>query len=178
MASVNVRFESGDCFEFNCGPHGEILLAPFDIAPGVVIPPGSYEFTRYRLEAQTSGHRPLQFGTTTWFGSFYDGRLTQWQNYLKWTSPKGRVQFEVDTENDFGRLPEGNFVQRLWQLQGAYAWTPNLVLTSFVQYDTESQNIGTNTRLRWTIKPANDFPKATSCNGCGNYKGRMPGLPI
>ncbi len=39
----------------------------------------------------------------------------------------------------------------------AYAWTPNLVLTSFVQYDTESQNIGTNTRLRWTIKPGNDL---------------------
>ena len=157
MAPINVRFESGDRFEFNWDPHGEILSAPFEIAPGVFIRPGSYEFTRYRLEAQTSGHRPLQFGTTTWFGSFYDGHLTQWQNYLKWTSPRGRVQLEADTENDFGRLPEGNFVQRLWQLQGAYAWTPNLVLTSFVQYDTESQNIGTNTRLRWTIKPGNDL---------------------
>ena len=157
MAPINVRLESGDRFEFNWNPHGEILSAPFEIAPGVFIRPGSYEFTRYRLEAQTSGHRPLQFGTTTWFGSFYDGHLTQWQNYLKWTSPRGRVQLEADTENDFGRLPEGNFVQRLWQLQGAYAWTPNLVLTSFVQYDTESQNIGTNTRLRWTIKPGNDL---------------------
>ena len=157
MAPINVRLESGDRFEFNWNPHGEILSAPFEIAPGVFIRPGSYEFTRYRLEGQTSGHRPLQFGTTTWFGSFYDGHLTQWQNYLKWTSPKGRVQLEADTENDFGRLPEGNFVQRLWQLQGAYAWTPNLVLTSFVQYDTESQNIGTNTRLRWTIKPGNDL---------------------
>jgi Domain of unknown function (DUF5916) len=157
MAPINVRLESGDRFEFNWNPHGEILSAPFEIAPGVFIRPGSYEFTRYRLEGQTSGHRPLQFGTTTWFGSFYDGHLTQWQNYLKWTSPRGRVQLEADTENDFGRLPEGNFVQRLWQLQGAYAWTPNLVLTSFVQYDTESQNIGTNTRLRWTIKPGNDL---------------------
>jgi uncharacterized protein DUF5916 len=157
MAPINVRLESGDRFEFNWNPHGEILSAPFEIARGVFIRPGSYEFTRYRLEAQTSGHRPLQFGSTTWFGSFYDGHLMQWQNYLKWTSPKGRVQLEADTENDFGRLPEGNFVQRLWQLQGAYAWTPNLVLTSFVQYDTESQNIGTNTRLRWTIKPGNDL---------------------
>jgi hypothetical protein len=157
MAPINVRFESGDRFEFNWNPHGEILLVPFDIAPGVVIPPGSYQFTRYRLEAQTSGHRPLQFGTTTWFGTFFDGHLTQWENYIKWTSPKGRVQLEADAENDFGRLPQGNFVQRLWQLQGAYAWTPNLILSSFVQYDTESQNIGTNTRLRWTIKPGNDL---------------------
>jgi len=157
MAPINVRFETGDRFEFNWNPHGETLLAPFAIAPGVVIPPGSYQFTRYRLEAQTSSHRPLQFGNTTWFGSFFDGHLTQWQNYLKWTSPKGRLQLEADVENDFGHLPQGNFVQRLWQLQGAYAWSPNLVLSSFIQYDTESQNVGTNTRLRWTIKPGNDL---------------------
>jgi hypothetical protein len=26
-----------------------------------------------------------------------------------------------------------------------------------VQYDTESQKVGTNTRLRWTIKPGDDL---------------------
>jgi hypothetical protein len=36
-------------------------------------------------------------------------------------------------------------------------WNPNLVLSSFIQYDTESQNVGTNTRLLWTIKPGNDL---------------------
>jgi hypothetical protein len=157
MAPINVRMESGDRFEFNWNPHGEILLAPFEIVPGVVIPPGSYEFTRWRFEGQTSEHRPLQFGNTTWFGSFFNGHLTQWQDYVKWTSPRGHVQLELSMENDFGRLPEGNFVQRLWQVQGAYAWNPNLVLTSFIQYDTTSQNVGTNTRLRWTIRPGNDL---------------------
>ena len=157
MAPINVRFESGDRFEFNWNPHGETLLAPFEVAPGVIIPPGSYDFTRWRLEAQTSEHRPVQFGTTTWFGTFFNGHLTQWQNYLRWTSPKGKIQLDLDTENDFGHLPQGNFVQRLWSLRGAYAWNPNLVLSSFVQYDTASQNVGTNTRLRWTIKPGNDL---------------------
>lgn len=157
MAPINVRLNSGDRFEFNWDPHGETLLAPFEIAPGVVIPPGFYQFTRWRFEAQSSPHRALQFGTTTWFGTFYNGHLTQQINYVKWTSPKGRLQLEANTENDFAHMPEGNFVQKLWQLQGAYAWSPNLVLTSFIQYDTESQNVGTNTRLRWTIKPGNDL---------------------
>lgn len=157
MAPINVRMETGDRFEFNWNPKGETLLVPFEIAPGVVIPPGPYEFTRWRLEAQTSPHRPLQFGTTTWFGGFFNGHLTQQINYLKWTSSRGRLQLEADSENDFARLPAGNFVQRLWQLQAAYAWSPNLVLTSFIQYDTESQNVGANTRLRWTIRPGNDL---------------------
>ncbi|HKN34360.1 MAG TPA: DUF5916 domain-containing protein [Terriglobales bacterium] len=157
MAPVNVRFESGDRFEFNWDPHAETLLTPFEVTPGVVIPPGSYDFTRWRLEAQTSEHRSLQFGTTTWFGTFYNGHLTQWENYLRWTSPRGRIQLDLELENDFGHIPAGNFVQRLWSARTAYAWSPNLVLSSFIQYDTASENVGTNTRLRWTIRPGNDL---------------------
>lgn len=157
MAPINVRMETDDHFEFNWSPKGETPLAPFEVSPGVVIPPGSYDFTRWCFEAQTSSHRPLPFGTTTWFGGFYNGHLTQQENYVKWTSPRGRLQLSVQTENDFTHMPEGNFVQRLWQFQGAYAWNPNLILTSFVQYDTDSNSVGTNTRLRWTIKPGNDL---------------------
>jgi hypothetical protein len=157
MAPVNVRMETGDRFEFNWVPTYEQLLAPFEISSGLFISPGRYQFTRWRLEGQTSPHRALQFGHTTWFGTFYDGHLTQWENYVKWTAPKGKFQAELDTFNNFGHLREGNFVQRLWQLQSAYAWNPNLILTSFIQYDSESRNLGTNTRLRWTLKPGNDL---------------------
>ena len=157
MAPINVRMETGDRFEFNWYPHHENLTAPFEISPGIVIPPGSYQFTRWRFEAQSSPHRTLQGGTTTWFGTFYDGHLTQQENYVRFTPPGAHWQAEIDLENDFAHLREGNFVQRLWQLKGAYAWNPNLVLSTFVQYDTESQNVGTNTRLRWTIRPGNDL---------------------
>lgn len=157
MAPVNVQLESGDRFEFNWAPQYEFLTGPFEVAPGVVLPPGPYRFTRWRIEAETSRHRSWRAGSTTWFGGFYHGRLAQWANYVNWTSPRGRLQVGLTAENDFARLREGSFVQRLWQLQFAYAWNPNLVLTSFIQYDTGTQNVGTNTRLRWTIKPGNDL---------------------
>ncbi len=156
FAPVNVRMETADRFDWNYIPEYEYLTAPFEIAPGEVIPPGPYRFTRYRIEAQSSPHRPIQAGSTTRYGSFYNGTLTQWENYVKWTSRQGRLQLGVTTENNFGRLKQGAFVQRLWQLQSAYSWSPNLVLTSFIQYDTDSQNLGSNTRLRWTVKPGND----------------------
>lgn len=156
MAPINVRLETGDRFEFNWVPTYEFLDQPFEISSGVFIPPGRYPFTRWRLEAQSSPHRAIQFGHTTWFGTFYDGHLTEWENYLNWTSPRGKVQLGLSTVNDFGRLKGGNFAQRLWQLQSAYAWNPDLVLTSFIQYDSESRNLGSNTRLRWTLKPGND----------------------
>src|SRR5437763_1182074 len=60
MAPVNVRMETGDRFEVNWYPHFEFLPAPFEISPGVVLPPGSYHFTRGRFEAQSRPHRALQ----------------------------------------------------------------------------------------------------------------------
>lgn len=54
-------------------------------------------------------------------------------------------------------IPSRTFVQRLWQWNMTYAFHPNLVLTNFLQYDTESQNVGNNMRLRWTLKPGNDL---------------------
>jgi hypothetical protein len=133
------------------------LAAPFEIVPGVIIPPGAYRFTRFRVEVQSSPHRPVEAGWTTRFGGFYNGTLTQWEHYVRWTSPGGRLHFGLTAENNFGHLPQANFVQRLWQLQSAYAWSPNLVLTNFLQYDTDSHNLGSNTGLRWTIRPGNDL---------------------
>jgi hypothetical protein len=156
MAPVNIRTESGEHLEFNWAPQYEFLPEPFDIG-GVTLAPGAYRFTRWRLEAQSSEHRRIQAGSTTWFGSFYDGNLTQWENYIRWNSQSGQWQIGVSTENNFGHLKQGNFAQRLWQLQSAFALNSNLMLTSFIQYDTESQKVGSNTRLRWTLKPGNDL---------------------
>lgn len=48
-------------------------------------------------------------------------------------------------------------MQRLWQFNTTYAFNTYISLTSFVQYDTTSSNIGNNTRFRWTLKPGNDL---------------------
>ena len=130
---------------------------PFAITDRVTIPAGSYRFDRFRVEGQSSPARPLRVGTTVWFGEFFDGRLTQVSSFVTWTHPKGRIQLELDAENDFGHLPFGNFVQRLLQTKVVYAFSPNLILSSFTQYDTESRQVGVNNRLRWTIRPQADL---------------------
>ncbi|MFQ5739879.1 MAG: DUF5916 domain-containing protein [Acidobacteriota bacterium] len=156
-APFNARTESGEHLEVNGSPQFEYLDEPFEIAPGVVIPPGEYHFTRYRAEAQSSRTRSWRIGTTVWFGEFFDGRLTQWEKFVNWTTLSGRLRLEVNLEDDFGRLPEGNFVKRLWQWKINYSFTPDLSLNSFTQFDSDSGRFGMNNRLRWTIHPGKDF---------------------
>jgi hypothetical protein len=156
-APFNAQTQSGEHLEANIMPQFERLDEPFEIADGVVIPPGDYTFTRFRVEAQSSRHRPWRIGAEVWFGDFFTGSLTQTEAFVTYTTPSGHLQLELSAENDEGRLPEGDFTLNLGQFKAVYAFTPDLILSSFIQYDSESGDLGANTRFRWTIKPGNDF---------------------
>ncbi len=60
-------------------------------------------------------------------------------------------------ENDFGYLPQGDFIERLWQVKAIAAFSPDLILSAYAQYDSLSRNAGLNARLRWTVQPGNDI---------------------
>ena len=142
VSPVSTTSTSGEHLEINLVHDREFLLKPFAIVNGVSAPPGAYTLTRGRILFQTSRHRPLQVGTTTWMGSFFGGRLTQWDNYARLNTFQGRVQLGVNTTNNFGRVPAGRFVQRLWQAQAGFAFTPEVILSTFIQYDNQSHNVG------------------------------------
>src|SRR5215218_914455 len=156
-APWNAVTRSGEHLEANWAPQFERLDEPFEVAEGVVIPPGEYQFTRWRVEAQSSSSRPWRAGSTVWFGDFFGGRLTEWESFVYWTFGPGRLRLELDAVNNFGDLPQGDFIQRLLQLKTVYAVSPDLIVSAFGQYDSESRDLGVNTRLRWTIQPGRDL---------------------
>jgi hypothetical protein len=54
------------------------------------------------------------------------------------------------------RLKEGDFNTSLALVRFNYFFSPRLSVTNFVQYDTDSQNIGLQSRLRWIIQPGQE----------------------
>ena len=150
FAPLNVRLESGDRIEFNANPTGEQLVAPFDIADNVTIPPGAYHWMRYRLEGQFAAKRPVYGQVTWWFGGFYDGTLHEIDVTASWR-PSRLLTFDLNLERNIGDLPQGDFVQQVIGTRVRFNISPNVNLSSFVQYDDESRSVGSNTRLRWTF---------------------------
>ncbi|HEY0782048.1 MAG TPA: DUF5916 domain-containing protein, partial [Thermoanaerobaculia bacterium] len=156
-APFNVSTRSGEHFEIDWAPQFERLDQPFEVAPGVFIAPGRYRFDRYEAEAQSSPSRPWRVGGKVWFGAFFSGRLVQWSGFVDWTGFDGHLRVEASGETDVGRLPEGDFIERLWQLKTFYAFTPDLTAAAFTQYDSASRDLGLNARLRWTFSPGCDL---------------------
>lgn len=132
------------------------MREPFEVADGVTIPAGAYHFNRFRLEGGLAAKRRFSARATWWFGQFYDGWLDQYALTAAW-KPAALFILEVAGEHNVGRMPEGDFVQDLVGTRLRLNASPDLQLTSFLQYDNTSHSFGTNTRLRWTFDPLGDL---------------------
>lgn len=155
-APVHFLMESGDRFEFNIRPAGESLKEQFEISDGVIIDRGDYHWTRYRLEFETASKRAVSGQATWWFGGFYGGKLNQIEIEMTWR-PLSSLILEFSYEKNIGNLPAGEFVQDLFSSRVQVNMTSNLNFSSFIQYDNESESVGSYSRLRWTFIPRGDL---------------------
>lgn len=155
-APINWRFESGDRLEINYLPRGEQLLESFEISDGVIIPADIYHFARYRLEYELAAKRKFNGQFTWWFGSFYDGTLHELEAEVNW-NPTKLVTFEFTFERNIADLPFGAFDQTLVGTRARINFSPNLQLNSFIQFDTDTDALGINTRLHWIFHPQGDL---------------------
>lgn len=155
-APFNLRTESGEHLEWNYIPTFERLEAPFEIQPGVVIPPGSYRWTRFRTEVNTATKRRWVIDFALWYGGFYGGKLRQWAPGLT-LKPNPHVSFEFQMERNEASVPQGEFVTQLFSGRVNFNFSPNLTWSNLMQYDSESRILGFQTRLRWTLRPGSDL---------------------
>jgi len=155
-APFNMRTESGEHLEWNYIPTFEHLDGPFEIRPGVVVPSGSYGFTRYRTEVNSATKRPWVVDFAFRYGGFYGGRLRQFQPVLT-LKPNMHLALVFQMERDEASLPQGNFVTQLFSGRLNYNFSPNVTWSNLVQYDSESRLLGFQSRFRWIVRPGNDL---------------------
>ncbi len=155
-APLNLRTESGEHIEFNVIPNRDVLPYDFEIAPGVVIPQGPYNFTGYRAEFNSATFRPWTVDVSWRFGQFYSGHYDDATVGFGFKF-KGYVNLALNAELVRGRLPEGNFKENVYQLKADVFFSPDLGLMNYIQYDDVSRTLGANIRFRWQLTPGNEI---------------------
>jgi hypothetical protein len=63
----------------------------------------------------------------------------------------------LNSNQTFARLPQGNFVARIISSQINYMASPFFSVSNLIQYDNQSRNLGLQSRVRWILRPGNDF---------------------
>jgi len=155
-APLNYVMNSGDVFEFNYAPQFERLFAPFAFPGGVVLPPGDYSFTRWRVQYKGASKRPLKFDAIWWFGTYWSGHANEVTTSLQFKLAP-HFQTTLTLNETFARLKEGSFVARILTLQANYSFSAMITLFNLVQFDNETRNLGWQSRVRWIARPGNEI---------------------
>jgi hypothetical protein len=154
--SVNFEFQTSDQWNSSYSRDYEFLPKDFTISRGVVVPAGAYSYqdvtTSYSLGQQ---HRVSGRVTLT-HGSLYRGDRTQ-------TSYSGRAtitkQFALEPSITLAwvDLPFGTFTSRVVANRFVFMATPQLFVTSLVQYSSNRHALSSSVRLRWEYAPRSEL---------------------
>ena len=157
QGQFGIEFENSDQFNATYTRSYEFLEQPFRIAPGVIIPVGGYGFQDVQTGFTFGQQRRLSGTLSIQHGSFFSGdKTTVGVN-------QGRVeltpQFSLEPSYAYNRvdLPEGLFATHLVRTRTTYTMTPLMFVSALVQYNSSSDSLSTNLRLRWEYTPGSEL---------------------
>jgi hypothetical protein len=165
ITPLGLLFESGDYVEYEYTYEGDNVKESFDIFKDVSIAPGHHHYGYHTIDFRSARKRRTSFGFEYRKGQSLNGRregyevdgVLQVSKHLDLA-----LEGEID-KRDYPETPAptgvygGSFIARLTRFRATYAFTPDMYLTSFLQWENESDLISVNTRFRWTIQPEREL---------------------
>ena len=155
--SFTTEFEEGDSFKVSVSDEFEMLSRPFQIASGVTLQPGDYDFTSYSATYRLGTQRQFSGLISLRVGDFWSGTNTAVG------LSAGRIelspQLSVEPSYSFNKieLPEGDFRTELGRFRVTYTISPRMYFSGLAQYDSRSDSFSTNLRFRWEWAPGSEL---------------------
>ncbi|HEV2441712.1 MAG TPA: DUF5916 domain-containing protein [Steroidobacteraceae bacterium] len=134
-------------------PSHELLTSPYEIVPGVVLPPGGYDFANVDVGVQSPTSRPCWLLLEGETGQLYDGHYVASYPALGISGLGGRLNAALQPALVWFHAREGNGSVLAQRLKLVYSFTPDLSLQALVQYDNVSRAVSENALLEWVIRP-------------------------
>ena len=145
----HMLFANGAFFEFpGLNLVREGFREPFEIARGVVLEPGVYDWIEWSMNYNTNLSAPFSVAGRATAGRFYTGRRASLTANLT-ARPDQRLRTQLRLTYENVHLDEGAFERVLLGLQLAYAFTPRIFLQSLTQYNNQTRSFSSNIRFGW-----------------------------
>jgi len=126
----------------------EGVRTPFEIFPGVFVPPGEYEHAEAQLVAMSNQGAPVSVSMRAVIGGFFGGDRAALTPTLRM-----RVGDTLTTELSYQRndidLPSGHFTTNLVRTRVSYSFNPRTFVQGLVQYNDRADLWSMNLRFGW-----------------------------
>jgi hypothetical protein len=158
LVPFQLNMNNGDFTGYEFTRNQEQLFYPWTISErkGIVLLTGKYTHHLNTVMFVSSQIRPISVMSSFGIGTFFSGTRRRYDMTLTWRKNR-HLTTSYYIEQNWLNLREGKFSTTMTSYRMDYAFTPFISLANFVQYDTDSRNIGLQSRLRWIMKPGNEF---------------------
>ena len=124
----------------------EGVFEPFEIFPGIVIPPGAYDHKEVQIAGNTNLGAPISANINTIVGGLFGGdRVTITPSIAVRVGETFNALFEW-SYNDL-RLPGGDFTTNLARVRLSYSFTTRMFFQALVQYNDRADLWSSNLRF-------------------------------
>jgi hypothetical protein len=126
----------------------EGVRRPFEIFPGVMVPPGSYPHKEAQLVFFTNQGAPVNLNLRSTIGGFFGGTRATFEPTLRmragdtFTTELAYVRVAAD-------LPGGDFVTHLARTRVSYSFNTRAFVQGLVQYNNRADLWSVNLRFGW-----------------------------
>ena len=155
---TEIEFSSGDFLEVSLRRERELFDEEFEIYDDIIIEEGDYDYWRAYAELGTAQSRGVYFSVGTDLGltDYLDGTRYGANGRVGW-HPSPSISMELGSNIRWYELKNGEFETVI--VDGSIRFTPTkkLAITTRVQFDTVSDELGINSRVRWMLNPASDI---------------------
>jgi hypothetical protein len=162
--SWNIQFRNTSNLNFSAEVNDVLLLDDFDPTriqeDGVFLAAGErFQFTSFRFSYSSDRRKKINFNLRTNVGQFYGGNRSRIGGSITYRyQPFGFVSLAYNY-NRITNLGDEFEDANLWLLGPRIdiTFTKKLFLTTFIQYNSQSENLNINTRFQWRFAPVSDF---------------------
>ena len=151
-------FNDGSFTEYAFEPREEAISKPFNIAPGVAIPVGRYDWHQHILLFEGDHSKALSGSIRYTFGGFWSGTQKTTQLSMLYR-PNYRLVFDLGLQvSDIAlQVPAKSFTTTLVTLRSGYSFSTNMFLDTLLQYRTDLKQFAANVRFNLIHRPLSDF---------------------
>ena len=152
----------------------EGVIEPFEISPGIVVPPGTYKNEELQLVANTNRGARVSLHVRSFIGGFFDGDRVTVEPTLRMRLHERFTSELTWVHNDI-ELAAGSFKTNLGRLRVSYSFTPRMALQALLQYNDRADLWSSNIRFSW-LQAANTglFVVYNDTRGFNAFTGETP----
>ena len=157
LGAFSTQLENSDVIGIDMEQRYDYVPYEFNAAGVVPIPVGNYDYRSVFMSYAMGQQRRVAGTLSLWKGGYYNGDITA-IGYSR-----GRVeltpQFSLEPSISVNmiRLDEKDYTAPLVTSRITYTFTPRMFFGGLVQYNSVSNSLSANLRLRWEYQPGSEM---------------------